>query len=66
MPAHRIGAALDISNLFFTHHHFDHDADYAFFLLTRFDQSIGKEKELNVYGPPPTQELTNKLKASLR
>ena len=52
---------LDISNLFFTHHHSDHDADYACFLLTRFDQSIGKEKELNVYGPPPTQELTNKL-----
>ena len=52
---------LDISNLFFTHHHSDHDADYACFLLTRFDQSIGKEKELNVYGPPPTKELTEKL-----
>ena len=52
---------LDISNLFFTHHHSDHDADYACFLLTRFDQSIGKEKELNVYGPPPTKELTDKL-----
>ena len=47
--------------MFFTHHHSDHDADYSCFLLTRFDQSIGKEKELNVYGPPPTQELTNKL-----
>ena len=51
----------DIDYIFFTHHHSDHDADYACFLLTRFDQSIGKEKELNVYGPPPTKELTDKL-----
>ena len=52
---------LDISHLFFTHHHSDHDADYACFLLSRFDMSIGKEPNLKVYGPPPTQALTEKL-----
>ncbi len=50
-----------IQTLFFTHHHFDHDADYPCFLLTRWDQSIGIEPELQVIGPPPTVELTDKL-----
>ena len=40
-----------IDNLFFTHHHFDHDIDYPCFLLCRWDQSIGNENTLNVYGP---------------
>ena len=52
---------LEVTNMFFTHHHSDHDADYACFLLMRFDQSIGKEKILNVYGPPPTEQLTKRL-----
>lgn len=50
-----------ISSLFFTHHHFDHNADYPCFLLTRWDQSIGNEPQLKVYGPPPTVELTDRL-----
>ena len=48
-----------IDNLFFTHHHFDHDIDYPCFLLCRWDQSIGNENTLNVYGPPPTERLTH-------
>ena len=32
-----------IDYLFFTHHHFDHDVDYPCFLLTRWDQSIGRK-----------------------
>lgn len=47
-----------IDYLFFTHHHFDHDVDYPCFLLCRWDQSIGKEKRLQVYGPSPTERLT--------
>ena len=35
-----------IDNLFFSHHHFDHDVDYPCFLLCRWDQSSGKENEL--------------------
>jgi len=49
-----------ISNLFFTHHHFDHDVDYPCLLLARWDQSID-ENPLNVYGPSPTEKLTSAL-----
>ncbi|EQD35522.1 beta-lactamase family protein, partial [mine drainage metagenome] len=40
---------------------FDHNVDYPCFLLTRWDQSAGTERELRVFGPPPTVELTEKL-----
>jgi ribonuclease BN (tRNA processing enzyme) len=48
-----------VDHLFFTHHHFDHDVDYPAFLLTRWDQSIGGEATLRVFGPPPTEKLTH-------
>ncbi len=48
----------EIDYLFFTHHHFDHDIDYPCFLLCRWDQSIGKENELQVYGPTLTERIT--------
>lgn len=48
----------EIDYLFFTHHHFDHDVDYPCFLLTRWDQSIGKESRLQVFGPTPTEKFT--------
>ncbi|HEX9890306.1 MAG TPA: MBL fold metallo-hydrolase, partial [Nitriliruptorales bacterium] len=51
----------DVDHLFFTHHHFDHDADYPCFLLTRWDQSIGTEDDLNVHGPRVTEKLTRDL-----
>ena len=47
-----------IDYLFFTHHHFDHDVDLPCFLLCRWDQSIGKENQLQIYGPAPTEKLT--------
>lgn len=50
-----------IDYLFFTHHHFDHDVDYPCFLLCRWDQSVGTEAELRVFGPPPTRRLTAQL-----
>lgn len=50
-----------IDHLFFTHHHSDHNVDYPCFVLCRWDQSTGKENMLNVYGPPPTQSLSDKL-----
>ena len=53
--------ATEIDHLFFTHHHSDHDADYPCFLLSRFDMSIGKENQLNVYGPTLTEQLTERL-----
>ena len=51
----------DVNHLFFTHHHSDHDLDYPAFLLTRWETSLGLEKDLKIFGPPPTEELTKKL-----
>ena len=51
----------NVNNLFFTHHHSDHDLDYPCFLLTRWETSIGIEENLNIYGPPPTELLTKRL-----
>ena len=48
----------EIDYMFFTHHHFDHDIDYPCFLLCRWDQSIGKENQLQVYGPNLTEKIT--------
>jgi ribonuclease Z len=50
-----------IDYLFFTHHHFDHDVDYPCFLLCRWDQSIGKENQLQVYGPTLTETITERI-----
>jgi ribonuclease Z len=50
-----------IDYLFFTHHHFDHNADYACFLLCRWDQSTGRENRLHVWGPEPTAWITERL-----
>ncbi len=47
-----------VDNLFFTHHHFDHNIDYPCFLLCRWDQAAGRGQELNVYGPALTEEIT--------
>lgn len=51
----------DISHLFFTHHHFDHDVDYPCFLLTRWDQTFDWDNGLTVLGPPLTEQLTHRL-----
>ena len=48
----------NIDYMFFTRHHFDHDIDYPCFLLCRWDQSIGKENTLRVFGPTLTEKIT--------
>jgi ribonuclease BN (tRNA processing enzyme) len=50
-----------IDNLFFTHHHFDHDVDYPCFLLTRWDSGSSHENRLSVYGPKLTEQLTERI-----
>lgn len=50
-----------VDYLLFTHHHFDHNSDYPCFLLCRWDQSTGREARLQVYGPPPTEWITERL-----
>jgi len=47
--------------LFFTHHHSDHITGYPSFFLCRFDQCIGREEPLRVFGPPPTSRITDQL-----
>ena len=58
----RVGIApVDISHLFFTHHHYDHNADYPCFLLCRWDHEREDVPRLKVYGPPPTDLITQRL-----
>ncbi len=49
-----------VSHLFFTHYHSDHVADYAPFLLTRFERQVN-EPDLHVYGPPPLGRMTSQI-----
>lgn len=52
----------DVSHLFFTHHHYDHDVDYPCFLLCRWDQNIAqRENPISVFGPKLTEEITESL-----
>ena len=50
-----------VDHLFLTHLHFDHLLGYPSFLLIRFEQSIGDENPLKVWGPEPTQRITDLL-----
>ena len=52
---------LQIDQLFFTHHHFDHMADFGHFVMARWDQGAGAGDALTVYGPPPLLRITNQL-----
>ena len=40
-----------VDNLFFTHHHFDHNIDYPCFLLCHWDQGLAKAKNWMSTGP---------------
>lgn len=59
---HRMGIGCTaVSDLFFTHLHSDHISDYICFLMTRFDQCVGTERNLHVYGPQPIREITETI-----
>jgi ribonuclease BN (tRNA processing enzyme) len=53
--------ATRITHLFLSHLHYDHCGDYPRLVLTRWDQGAGLIPELKVYGPPPLQEMTDRL-----
>jgi len=59
--APRTSSTSAAAGFFFTHHHFDHDVDYPCFLLCRWDQSIGRENRLQVFGPTLTERITERL-----
>ena len=50
-----------IDYLFFTHHHYDHNADYRCFLMTRWQHHTGQENRLRVWGPPLTERITEQM-----
>ena len=52
---------LQIDQLFFTHHHFDHMADFGHFVMARWDQGAGAGDALSVYGPPPLRRIADLL-----
>jgi ribonuclease Z len=45
-----------IDYVFLTHHHFDHIANYGYFLISTW--IAGRQKPIHVFGPPGTEELT--------
>lgn len=47
-----------ITDVFFTHLHYDHCLDFARLVMTRWDQGAGSIRELNVYGPEHTARMT--------
>jgi ribonuclease Z len=52
---------IDITDVFFTHLHYDHCLDYVRLLMTRWDQGAGRIPELNVYGPAYTARMTEAI-----
>jgi ribonuclease Z len=52
---------VEIDFQFFTHHHYDHNVDFAQFALVRWDQGAGKNVPLQVYGPKGTERYVERL-----
>jgi ribonuclease Z len=50
--------ATEVTDVFFTHLHYDHCLDYVRLVMTRWDQGAGRIPELNVYGPSHTAKMT--------
>ena len=47
----------EITDVFFTHLHYDHCLDVIRLIMTRWDQGAGRIPELNVFGPPHTARM---------
>jgi ribonuclease Z len=52
---------VEITDIFFTHLHYDHCLDYVRLLMTRWDQGAGRIPELRVYGPAYTARMTEAI-----
>jgi ribonuclease BN (tRNA processing enzyme) len=53
--------AVDVTQAFFTHLHYDHCMEYDRLVLQRWDQGADKISDLNVYGPSPIRRMTDLL-----
>jgi ribonuclease BN (tRNA processing enzyme) len=49
----------EIRRVFFTHHHFDHNCDFAYFFLAGW--TLGRGHPLEVYGPRDTERFCDGL-----
>jgi ribonuclease Z len=52
---------VQVTDVFFTHLHYDHCLDYVRLVMTRWDQGAGRIPELNVYGPAHTLKMTDHI-----
>src|SRR5690606_5754218 len=50
-----------IRNVFITHHHSDHNADYGNLLLLAWASDL--DSRVDTYGPPPLREMTTQFLA---
>ncbi|OJJ43492.1 hypothetical protein ASPZODRAFT_135956 [Penicilliopsis zonata CBS 506.65] len=50
----------NVSTLFLTHHHYDHNGDVPCFLLSRWDKLVSN-KPICIYGPSPTTTFIERL-----
>ena len=61
----RAGVKLqDVSDIFITHHHPDHNIELG--TLIYFSWYAGKQGPLNLYGPPPLQQITGDYLKALK
>jgi len=49
----------DIRDVFFTHHHYDHNCDFIYFFLTGW--LMGRQEPLRIYGPRGTERFVRSL-----
>ncbi|WP_026988491.1 MBL fold metallo-hydrolase [Fodinicurvata fenggangensis] len=54
-------SATEVTHIFLSHLHYDHCLDYQRFVLTHWDQGVGKVPELKVYGPAPLARINQQL-----
>lgn len=52
---------VQVTDVFFTHLHYDHCLDYVRLVMTRWDQGAGRIPDLNVYGPAHTRKMTDAI-----
>jgi ribonuclease BN (tRNA processing enzyme) len=53
--------AVEVTQVFLSHLHYDHCMDYPRLVLQRWDMAAGRVPDLKVFGPPPLERMTAQL-----